>query len=76
MFSIVGTKDSEAFLQSPEFSAVRWLEGIKEDDTAPEYLMPSQRRWGQLDDADFSKLLVNIGDLNGGMMQMHPVMSV
>lgn len=71
MFLIVGAAHSESFLNSPEFSPVRWLEGMKEDDSAPEYLMASQRPRGQLDNADFSTLLVKVGDLGGGMM--HPL---
>ncbi|KAL2376101.1 hypothetical protein RJZ90_007725 [Blastomyces dermatitidis] len=71
MFSIVGAAHGEAFLQPPEFSPVRWLEGVKVDDSAPEYLMATQRRRGELDDADFTTILVKIGDLGGGMM--HPL---
>lgn len=68
MFSVVGTAEIEASLQPPEFSPVRWLEGMEVDDSAPEYLMVSQRRRGYLDDADISSLVVKIGDLGGGMM--------
>lgn len=66
MFSIPGTAYTENFLQGSQFSPVRWLDGAKADDSAPEYLMVSQRPRGQLDDADFSTLLVKIGDLGGG----------
>lgn len=71
MFSVVGTAQIESSLQPSEFSPVKWLEGIKVDDSAPEYLLVSQRRRGYLDDADFSTLMVKIGDLGGGMMH-HP----
>lgn len=47
---------------------IRWLEETKVNDSTPEYLMASQRRRGQLNDADFSMLLVKIGDVGGGMM--------
>ncbi|GKZ31930.1 hypothetical protein AbraIFM66950_000910 [Aspergillus brasiliensis] len=55
----------EALLQPPEFSPVKWLEGASVDDSAPEYLMPSQRRRDQLSDAHYSTLEVRIGDLGG-----------
>ncbi|GLA95652.1 hypothetical protein AtubIFM61612_008502 [Aspergillus tubingensis] len=55
----------EALLQTPEFSPVKWLEGVTVDDSAPKYLIPSQRRRGQLSDADFSTLEVKIEDLGG-----------
>ena len=70
MFSIAGTAHSELFLWTPKLTPVRWLEGMEVDDSALEYLMASQRRRGQLDDGDFSTLVVKIGDLGGGMM--HP----
>ncbi|KAG2415089.1 hypothetical protein HFD88_006280 [Aspergillus terreus] len=53
------------FLQPPEFSPVKWLEGVTQDESAPRYLLPSQRRRGQLDHVDFTKLVVKIGDLGG-----------
>ncbi|GFF70689.1 LOW QUALITY PROTEIN: serine protein kinase [Aspergillus lentulus] len=40
-------------------------QGTIVDDSAPQYLMPTQRPRGQLDDADFSKLCVKICDLGG-----------
>lgn len=63
MFSLAGV--NELRLDPPELSPVRWLEGVKADDCAPEYLIPSQRRRGQLDGADSCTLLVRIGDLGG-----------
>lgn len=72
MFSIVGAVHGETFLQPPEFSPVRWLEGVKIDDSAPEYLMTTQRRRGELEDADHTTILVKIGDLGGGMI--HPLL--
>lgn len=71
MLSVVGTRQIESSLQSPEFSPVKWLEGVEVDESAPEYLMVSQRRRGYLDGADFSKLIIKIGDLGRGMM--HPL---
>ncbi|PGH34401.1 CMGC/SRPK protein kinase [[Emmonsia] crescens] len=67
MFSIVGAVHGETFLQPPEFSPVRWLEGVKIDDSAPEYLMTTQRRRGELEDADHTTILVKIGDLGGAL---------
>ena len=58
-------------LESPQFSPVRWLEGVKKDDSAPEYLMPSQRRYNQLKNVHHSRLVVRIGDLGGGKRQIH-----
>ncbi|GIJ97978.1 hypothetical protein Aspvir_000086 [Aspergillus viridinutans] len=71
LFSTVGVANSEIRLQPPEFSPIRWLEGTTADDSAPQYLMPTQRRRGQLDDADFSKLMVKIGDLGGAVCGRH-----
>ncbi|OJJ46586.1 hypothetical protein ASPZODRAFT_132656 [Penicilliopsis zonata CBS 506.65] len=60
MFS-VSTND-EGFLQPPEFCPVQWLEGVARDDSAPRYLMPTQRPRGYLDNACFSTLTLKIGD--------------
>ncbi|PYH73801.1 serine protein kinase [Aspergillus vadensis CBS 113365] len=65
LFSVAGGTDMEALLQPPEFNPVKWLEGVTVDDSAPEYLVPSQRRRGQLSDAHFSTLEVRIGDFGG-----------
>ena len=70
MFSIVGAAQGKTFLQPPQFSPVKWLEGMEVDDSAPEYLMVSQRPRGHLDEADFSTLVVRIGDLGGSMMHL------
>ncbi|OJD14707.1 CMGC/SRPK protein kinase [Emergomyces pasteurianus Ep9510] len=67
MLSVVGAVHGEEFLQPPEFSPVRWLEGVKRDDSAPEYLMATQRRQGELNDEDFTTILVMIGDLGGAV---------
>ncbi|QKX58581.1 uncharacterized protein TRUGW13939_05706 [Talaromyces rugulosus] len=67
MFSVVSAPTDD-FLQPPKFSPVRWLEGVEVDDSVPRYLMATQRLRGSLDDADYSKLLVKIGDLGGGNM--------
>ncbi|KAK6820029.1 hypothetical protein RU639_007085 [Aspergillus parasiticus] len=57
--------DLETHLEPPEPSPVRWLEGVRIDTIAPEYLLASQRRRGQLDGVEPSKLMVKIGDLGG-----------
>ncbi|KAL1867615.1 hypothetical protein Plec18167_008615 [Paecilomyces lecythidis] len=64
-FSLAGVNELD--LDPPEFSPVRWLEGVQADDSAPEYLIPSQRRRGQLDGADPHTLFVKIGDLGGAV---------
>ncbi|KAJ5951926.1 serine protein kinase, partial [Penicillium vulpinum] len=46
---------------------VRWLPGVEIDQSAPKYLMVSQRLYGLLDDADISTLLVKICDLGGAV---------
>ncbi|RAK86723.1 serine protein kinase [Aspergillus costaricaensis CBS 115574] len=71
LFSVAGGTDREALLQPPEFSPIKWLEGVTVDDSAPEYLMPSQRRRGQLSDAHFSTLEIRIGDLGGAQYVQH-----
>lgn len=63
--------DTEAFLEPPQFSPVRWLEGVTKDGSAPEYLMPSQRRYNQLKEVQHFSLVVKIGDLGGGNRQIH-----
>ena len=68
MFTVDGAMPSEMPLQQPEYIPVKWLEGIIVDNTAPRYLMTSQRIRGSLDDVDFSTLLVKIGDMGGGNM--------
>ncbi|BCS12688.1 hypothetical protein ALUC_50734A [Aspergillus luchuensis] len=65
LFSMAGGTDMEALLQPPEFSPVKWLGGVTVDDSAPEYLVPSQKRRGQLSDAHFPTLEVRIGDFGG-----------
>ena len=65
MFTVDGAMSSEMPLQQPEYTPVKWLEGIEVDNTAPQYLMTSQRLRGALDDVDFSTLLVKIGDMGG-----------
>ncbi|KAI9847584.1 MAG: hypothetical protein M1837_002158 [Sclerophora amabilis] len=66
MFSLVGSTSSELSLQPPEFSPVKWIEGATVvTDTAPQYLMTSQRTRGCLDDAESSTLKIKIGDLGG-----------
>ncbi|KAI2852127.1 hypothetical protein CBS147321_2583 [Aspergillus niger] len=57
--------NSEDLLEPPQLSPVRWLEGVTKDGSAPEYLMPSQRRYNQLKNVHHSRLVVKIGDLGG-----------
>ncbi|PYH63742.1 serine protein kinase [Aspergillus vadensis CBS 113365] len=61
--------DTKAFLEPPQFSPVRWLEGVTKDDSAPQYLMPSQRRYNQLKNVQHSSLVVKIGDLGGAQFR-------
>ncbi|BCS14328.1 serine protein kinase [Aspergillus luchuensis] len=61
--------DTEAFLEPPQFSPVRWLEGVTKDGSAPEYLMPSQRRYNQLKEVQHFSLVVKIGDLGGAQFR-------
>lgn len=62
-----GIASIQDLLQPPESSPVQWLDGVTPDNSAPEYLMPTQRRRGQLDKTDLSTVEVRIGDLGGGM---------
>lgn len=50
----------------PDSSPVNWLPGIEADNSAPRYLMTSQRPRGILDDTAVSKLTVKLGDMGGG----------
>lgn len=70
LFSITGTTNMDEFLQAPEFSPVKWLKGVDEDDSAPKYLVPTQRRRGQLDNRHCSTIEVRIGDLGGGKVHL------
>ncbi|PYI31120.1 serine protein kinase [Aspergillus indologenus CBS 114.80] len=71
LFTVAGSTDMEELLQRPEFSPVRWLPGVAEDDSAPRYLVPTQRRRGQLDNADCSTIEIRIGDLGGAQYIRH-----
>ncbi|KAJ5121243.1 uncharacterized protein N7515_009204 [Penicillium bovifimosum] len=53
--------------KEPEFSPVKWLPGVEIDNSAPQYLMCSQRPYGMLASASSSTLLVKIGDMGGAM---------
>lgn len=55
-------------LLDPERSPVLWLPGVVADNSAPQYLLTSQRPRGMLDDVDYSTLIVKIGDIGGGAM--------
>ncbi|ODH50530.1 CMGC/SRPK protein kinase [Paracoccidioides brasiliensis] len=52
-------------LSEPEFSPVEWLEGVAVDNSAPRYLLPSQRIHATLDQMDVSATEVKIGDFGG-----------
>ncbi|RAH67894.1 serine protein kinase [Aspergillus aculeatinus CBS 121060] len=71
LFSVAGLTNMDELLQPPEFSPVKWLPGVVEDHSAPRYLMPTQRRRGQLNNADFSTIQVRIGDLGGAQYIRH-----
>ncbi|KAL4778592.1 serine protein kinase [Aspergillus varians] len=73
MVSTVESARSETLLEPPEFSPVRWLAGTTVDGSAPNCLIATQRRRGQLDGADFSELLVKIGDLGGGKLRRYHI---
>ena len=55
-------------MTEPEFSPVSWLPGVEVDNSAPRYLISSQRPRGMLDNAAFSTLIVKIGDMGGGLL--------
>jgi serine/threonine-protein kinase SRPK3 len=50
LFSVDGDLSSDS-LVDPEFSPVHWLPGVKVDNSAPRYLMSSQRPGRMLDNA-------------------------
>lgn len=54
-------------MTEPELSPVNWLPGAEVDNSAPRYLVSSQRPRGMLDNAAFSRLIVQIGDMGGGL---------
>ncbi|PLB51214.1 serine protein kinase [Aspergillus steynii IBT 23096] len=58
---------SSELMTEPEFSPVNWLPGVEVDNSAPRYLLCSQRPRGMLDNAAFSTLIVKIGDMGGAM---------
>lgn len=66
MFTVVGDMYYDVSLKPPEYSPGAWLEGVEIDDTAPRYLLTSQRLRGALGDVDFSILRVKIGDMGRG----------
>ncbi|KAL4968651.1 serine protein kinase [Aspergillus stella-maris] len=63
----LGSDLSGGMITEPEFSPVKCLPGVEMDNSAPRYLMTSQRPRGMLDNAAFSTLLVKIGDMGGAM---------
>lgn len=65
LFSVDNVSPSDVLLPA-EFCPVKWLPGVEVDDSAPQYLLSSQRPRGMLDDADASTLQVKIGDMGGG----------
>lgn len=66
LFSADNATINDIQLQPPTFSSVKWLPGIEIDDSAPQYLVVSQRPRGILDSVDYRRLSVRIGDLGGG----------
>lgn len=58
--------DATTWLNEPESSPVKWRPGVQADDSAPEYLVPSQIPRGMLDDFEEGSLILRIGDLGGG----------
>lgn len=66
LFTVNCDLSSESIME-PEFSPVNWLPGVEADNSAPWYLMTSQRPRGMLDNADFSTLIVKLGDMGGGL---------
>lgn len=63
----VNSDPSIEVLQKPEFSYVHWCSGVEPDNSAPRYLVSSQRPRGMLDDAACSVLVIKIGDMGGGL---------
>lgn len=57
---------STGILMEPDSSTVNWLPGVEADNSAPRYLVTSQRPRGVLDNIAISKLTVKLGDLGGG----------
>ncbi|KAJ5392128.1 hypothetical protein N7509_007618 [Penicillium cosmopolitanum] len=64
LFTLNSNLSSE-ILTEPELSYIQWLPGIESDNSAPRYLVTSQRPRGMLDDVAFSALTVKIGDMGG-----------
>ncbi|KAJ0422517.1 kinase-like domain-containing protein [Aspergillus carlsbadensis] len=67
MISLNCDTRGEILLEPSEFSPVQWLDEDAVDDNAPKYLITTQRRRGQLDGAEYSELVVKIGDLGGAL---------
>ncbi|KAM0714649.1 hypothetical protein Q7P37_009947 [Cladosporium fusiforme] len=63
--------EETTWLNEPESSPVKWRPGVQADDSAPEYLVPSQIPRGMLDDFDEGTLILRIGDLGGAKWQSH-----
>lgn len=63
----MNSDSSSEILTEPEISYVHWRPGVEADNSAPRYLVSSQRPRGMLDDAAFSALTVKIGDMGGGL---------
>ncbi|KAJ5690803.1 hypothetical protein N7462_005195 [Penicillium macrosclerotiorum] len=53
----VNSESSSKILTEPELTYVQWLPGIEDDNSAPRYLVTSQRPRGMLDDVAFSALI-------------------
>ncbi|KAJ5975399.1 hypothetical protein N7481_009106 [Penicillium waksmanii] len=66
LFTVNSNISSEILIE-PELSYVQWLSGVEADNSAPRYLVSSQRPRGMLDDVAFSALKVKIGDMGGAL---------
>lgn len=76
LLSLRDDLEGTTWLNEPETSPVKWRPGVQADDSAPEYLIPSQIPRGMLDDFDEGTLILRIGDLGGGTSSSHLQRSV
>ncbi|OGM50898.1 hypothetical protein ABOM_000697 [Aspergillus bombycis] len=63
----VNSDSPEEMLIEPELAYVHWRPGVEVDNSAPRYLVTSQRPDGMLDNTAFSELTVRVGDLGGAI---------
>lgn len=64
LFSVTGIRRNEKYLDDPMFRPVKRVEGAKQDDSVPKYLIVPQRRRAELDETEASKLVLRIGGLS------------